>query len=113
MYRQVKSFFTDLAYKYENNAVELAAWTHAEFVRIHPFTDGNGRTSRMIMNYQLMSHGFLPVSVAKENCLEYFDALEAYAVNGNLEPFSEMIAGLEKQRLEEYVSAAEEQVQEN
>lgn len=113
MYHQVKSFFTDLAYKYENSAIELAAWTHAEFVRIHPFTDGNGRTSRMIMNYQLMSHGFLPVSVAKENCLEYFDALEAYAVNGNLEPFSEMIAGLEKQRLEEYVSAAEEQVQEN
>ena len=73
MYHQVKSFFTDLAYKYENNAVELAAWTHAEFVRIHPFTDGNGRTSRMIMNYQLMSHGFLPVSVAKENCLEYFE----------------------------------------
>ena len=65
------------------------------------------------MNYQLMLHGFLPVSVAKENRLEYFDALEAYAVNGNLEPFSEMIAGLEKQRLEEYVSAAEEQVQEN
>ncbi len=56
---------------------------------------------------------FPPVSVAKENCLEYFDALEAYAVNGNLEPFSEMIAGLEKQRLEEYVSAAEEQVQKN
>ena len=113
MYRQVQSFYSDLAYKYENNAIELAAWTHAEFVRIHPFTDGNGRTSRMIMNYQLMSHGFLPVSVAKENRLEYFDALEAYAVNGNLEPFSEMIAGLEKQRLEEYVSAAEEQVQEN
>ena len=113
MYRQVKSFYSDLAYKYENNVIELAAWTHAEFVRIHPFTDGNGRTSRMIMNYQLMLHGFLPVSVAKENRLEYFDALETYAVNGNLEPFSEMIAGLEKQRLEEYVSAAEEQVQEN
>ena len=113
MYRQVKSFYSDLAYKYGNNAIELAAWTHAEFVRIHPFTDGNGRTSRMIMNYQLMLHGFLPVSVAKENRLEYFDALEAYAVNGNLEPFSEMIAGLEKQRLEEYASAAEEQVQEN
>lgn len=60
-----------------------------------------------------MLHGFLPVSVAKENRLEYFDALEAYAVNGNLKPFSEMIAELEKQRLEEYVSADEEQVQEN
>ena len=110
---QVKSFFTDLAYKYGNNAIELAAWTHAEFVRIHPFTDGNGRTSRMIMNYQLMLNGFLPVSVAKENRFEYFDALEAYAVNGNLGPFSEIIAGLEKHRLEEYASAAEEQAQEN
>ena len=113
MYRQVKGFYSDLAYKYGNNAIELAAWTHAEFVRIHPFTDGNGRTSRMIMNYQLMLHGFLPVSVAKESRLEYFDALEAYALNGNLEPFSEMIAELERQRLEEYVSANEEQVQEN
>ena len=65
------------------------------------------------MNYQLMLNGFLPVSVAKENRLEYFDALEAYAVNGNPEPFSEMIAELEKQRLEEYASAAEEQAQEN
>lgn len=104
MYRQVKNFFTDLPYRSDLNAIELAAWTHAEFVRIHPFTDGNGRTSRMIMNYQLMSNGFLPVSIAKEKRLEYFDALEAYAVNGDLTPFADMIAGLERQRLEEYIS---------
>ncbi|MCD7981544.1 MAG: Fic family protein [Clostridiales bacterium] len=110
MYRQVKSFFADLPYKTELNTIELAAWTHAEFVRIHPFTDGNGRTSRMMMNYQLLIGGFLPVSVAKENRLEYFDALEAYAVNGELTPFAEMIAGLEQQRLEEYISIAEESV---
>ena len=46
----------------------------------------------MIMNYQLMANGFLPVSIAKENRLEYFEALEAYAVNGELQPFAEMIA---------------------
>ena len=109
MYRQVKNFFADLTYRTELNAIELAAWTHAEFVKIHPFTDGNGRTSRMIMNYQLLSNGFLPVSIAKENRLEYFDALEIYAVNGDLAPFAEMIAGLEQQRLEEYISIAEEQ----
>ena len=51
MYRQVKEFYADLPYKAELNAIELAAWTHAEFVKIHPFVDGNGRTSRMIMNY--------------------------------------------------------------
>lgn len=110
MYRQVKAFFDDLPYRTDLNVIELAAWTHAEFVRIHPFTDGNGRTSRMIMNYQLMSNGFLPVSIAKENRLEYFEALEAYAVNGDLTPFAEMIAELEKQRLEEYIAISEEQV---
>lgn len=72
-------------------------------VRIHPFEDGNGRTSRMIMNYQLMADGFLPVSIAKENRLEYFEALEAYAVEGKLEPFANMIFDLEEQRLDEYL----------
>ena len=55
------------------------------------------------MNYQLMVHGFLPVSIAKVNRLEYFEALEAYAVEGNLEPFADMIAVLEEQRLDEYL----------
>ena len=101
MYRQVKGFYADLPYKAE---MKLAAWTHAEFVKIHPFVDGNGRTSRMIMNYQLMAAGFLPVSIAKENRLPYFEALEAYAVGGDLKPFAEMIASLEEQRLEEYLT---------
>lgn len=104
MVRQVKAFFADLPFKKDElNSIELAAWTHAEFVRILPFEDGNGRTSRMIMNYQLMAHGFLPVSIAKENRLEYFEALEAYAVNGELEKFADMIAALEEQRLDEYL----------
>lgn len=113
MYRQIKDFFANLPYKTGFNAIELAAWTHAEFVRIHPFVDGNGRTSRMIMNYQLMAQGFLPVSIAKENRLEYFDALEAYAVNGDLQPFADMIAELEEQRLGEYLSIAQEPIQNN
>ena len=46
------------------------------------------------MNYQLMSNGFLPVSVNKEDRLEYFSYLEEYAVNGNLAPFADFIAKL-------------------
>ncbi len=42
----------------------------------------------MLMNYQLMSGGFLPVSIAKERRLEYFDALEAYAVGRDRNPFA-------------------------
>lgn len=109
MYRQIKDFYGDMSYKTDMNPIEFAAWTHAEFVKIHPFVDGNGRTSRMIMNYQLMSAGFLPVSIAKETRLEYFEALEAYAVEDDLKPFAEMIAGLANQRLDEYLGIAQQE----
>ena len=85
MYMQIKNFYKDLKNKEnELNPIELAAWTHAEFVRIHPFIDGNGRASRLIMNYQLLINGYLPISVAKENRIDYYNALEQYAVNQDL-----------------------------
>lgn len=104
MYIQIKNFYMDLEWKKkELNVIELSAWTHAEFVRIHPFIDGNGRTSRLIMNFQLMTNGFLPISIAKENRLEYYTALEAYAIDGNLSLFVELIASLEEQQLDCYI----------
>ena len=104
MYDQIKGFYNDLVWKKSAlNPIEYAAWTHAEFVRIHPFIDGNGRTSRLLMNYQLVSDGFLPVSVAKENRLDYYNALEAYAVQGELEPFADLVAELEENQLDTYI----------
>lgn len=104
MYYEIKEFFNNLDSKVDFNPIELAAWTHAEFVKIHPFVDGNGRTSRLIMNYQLMRNGFLPVSVNKEDRLEYFNYLEEYAVNSNLELFTDFVAELEEHQLDEYLS---------
>lgn len=104
MYDQIKGFYNDLVWKKSAlNPIEYAAWTHAEFVRIHPFIDGNGRTSRLLMNYQLISDGFLPVSVAKENRLDYYNALEAYAVQGELERFADLVAELEENQLDTYI----------
>ncbi len=103
MYVQIKGFYVELNRKTGLNPIELAAWTHAEFVRIHPFIDGNGRTGRLLMNYQLMIQGFLPVSVDKENRLDYYNALEQYAVHGDLKPFSEFAAELEEKQLDEYL----------
>ena len=107
MYRQVKDFYADLGWKAQAlDPIALAAWTHAEFVRIHPFPDGNGRTSRLLMNYQLLAQGFAPVSIAKENRLDYYNALEAYAVDGDLAPFTEMVAALEEKQLDRYLAMA-------
>ncbi len=68
MYYQIKEFFSNINSKSDLNPIELAAWTHAEFVKIHPFIDGNGRTSRLIMNYQLLRNEFLPVSINTLSC---------------------------------------------
>ena len=104
MYRQIKDFYADLLWKgKELNPIELAAWTHAEFVKIHPFTDGNGRTSRLIMNYQLMAEGFPAISIAKQDRLEYFKALDVYAVEGSLQPFADLVAELADRQLERYI----------
>lgn len=106
MFRQMRWFFADMPRQREKlNAIEWAAWTHAEFVRIHPFPDGNGRTARMLMNLQLLTEGFQPISIAKEERLAYYEALEAYAVGGDLAPFAEMVAALEEARLDEYLAA--------
>ncbi|WP_313527786.1 Fic family protein [Anaerotignum sp.] len=103
MFEQIKNFFMDLPYKNEMNPLELAAWTHAEFVRIHPFIDGNGRTSRLIMNYQLMLCGYPPVSIPVADKLHYYECLEAYAVTGDIKPFADMLGVLVSQRLDEYL----------
>lgn len=108
MYRQIKDFYVDLEKNREMDPITLAAWTHGEFVRIHPFIDGNGRTARMIMNYQLMFHDFLPVSISKEDRLPYFSCLEAYAMKGDIQPFADMIAALEETRLDSYIQAIEQ-----
>ncbi len=107
MYSQIKLFFEDLSIRQDLNPIELAAWTHAEFVRIHPFPDGNGRTARLIMNYQLMAQGFLPVDISKDSRLEYYNALEKYAAEADLSVFADFIAELEEKRLDMYLNTAE------
>jgi Fic family protein len=104
MYMQIKEFFSRLPNHPELNPIELAAYTHAEFVRIHPFEDGNGRTARLIMNDQLMINGFLPISIRKEDRLQYFESLEKYAVENDLRPFADRIADLEEKQIREYLT---------
>ena len=100
---QMKDFCADLYSKNMENAIISAAWTHAEFVKIHPFIDGNGRTARLIMNYSLMENGFLPISIPNENRLEYYSTLQNYDLSNDLSALSQMIFELETQRLQEYL----------
>ena|SRR3972149_3602298 len=56
--------------------VELAALVHLKFVNIHPFGDGNGRISRLMMNFVLHKHGYPMLNIAYKNRNSYYNALE-------------------------------------
>ncbi|MCK9605904.1 MAG: Fic family protein [Methylomonas sp.] len=83
--------------------VECAARLHVDFVGIHPFVDGNGRTSRLLMNFELMRRGFLPVIIPVENRLAYYDALDTVHTSGDYSLFIELVASLEQATLERYL----------
>ena len=51
---------------------------HIEFERIHPFTDGNGRTGRLFLTYEMISLGLIPVDIRYEERSRYYAALAAY-----------------------------------
>ena len=113
MYAQIKYFYREIQEKNGIDPIELAAWTHAEFVRIHPFPDGNGRTSRLIMNYQLMSAGLLPINIRTENRIQYYDALDKYAVERDMLPFAKLVAEIEEERIRHYLSIEFEPSEDN
>jgi len=76
----------------ELHPIHKAAWIHWAMARVHPFVDGNGRIARLIQDYILLKHRYVPASVQPEDREKnYYDALEK-ADMGNGEELLEVIA---------------------
>lgn len=69
--------------KNKTHAVELAALLHLKFVSIHPFGDGNGRISRLLMNCVLDEYGYPMVVIEYKDRPTYYSALEKSQNSGN------------------------------
>lgn len=106
-YLRVPELMEKLVLNYENwselHPMIQAALLHGELVKIHPFIDGNGRTSRLLMNLDLMNHGYNPVIIKKEDRLEYYEALDKAHTTGNYTDFVKLITRLEIEILKKYL----------
>lgn len=85
--------------------VLLAAEMHERLVTIHPFIDGNGRTSRLVMNLILAMNGY-PMAILKgdqDSRLKYFKALEAVQLDGEPEPFYQLVIDAVQRTIKEKI----------
>lgn len=92
-------FIDNLNYKINNSTtaaehLETLTFAHYEFVRIHPFNNGNGRTGRIVMNLVALKLGYRPLELyhREGNSRKiYIDAMK-WADKGNFEPLTALIS---------------------
>ncbi len=78
---------------YEHSSYHTAVWAHAEMVRVHPFEDGNGRTSRVLMTEILRRLDFGPVAVEVVKD-DYNKALNVYHRERDIGPILDLVIRL-------------------
>ncbi len=96
---EVDLMMQNLVMEYKNewksfHPVLRATLLRGEFAKIHPFFDGNGRTSRLLLNFELMRGGYTPIIIKKEHRAQYYEALDHAHTTKDYHPFLDFVANL-------------------
>lgn len=76
---------------------------HARLVTIHPFSDGNGRTARLLMNLLLWKASYPPVVIAPEHRLAYLDSLQKLQLEADSQPYGQFMFNRLEASLDDYL----------
>jgi len=86
-------------HQFDGHPLERAARLHSDFVKVHPFVDGNGRTARLLMNLDLMKAGLQPVIIKAASRLNYYEALDKAHTTGQIDDFLRLVVQAEEDAL--------------
>lgn len=92
---KVPNLMNYFIYNYNNDEQDIfykIAKYHIEFEKIHPFEDGNGRTGRLLLNYELIKNNLAPVVITKEDRVKYFELIK----NDNIDSMAKWFEELSK-----------------
>jgi len=81
----------------------VAALLHGEFVKIHPFIDGNGRTARLLMNFEAIKNAYSPIIIKNELRSQYYEALDKAHITNDYTDFVKLVAMAEEDSLDLYL----------
>lgn len=102
--QDVNNLMMYFVYNYNNSNDDIyfkVAKYHTEFERIHPFIDGNGRTGRLLINYEMLKNDYAPIVIPKEDRIKYFEYLRKEDIDGLANWFKEL-SQTESKRLVEF-----------
>ncbi len=101
---KIPNLMTYFVYNYNHDEEDIftrIARYHIEFEKIYPFEDGNGRTGRLLLNYELLKNNITPVVISKEDRVKYFEFLKNNDSTG-LAEWLRSLSTEEKERMEKF-----------
>lgn len=99
---KMEQLMVDYANNTEHIVTKLARF-HIEFEGIHPFIDGNGRTGRLLINFEFMKEGFPPIDIKFTDRIAYYNAFDEYHDKNNLSAMEKLFARYLNERLDMYL----------
>ncbi|EAL52255.1 Fic family protein, partial [Campylobacter upsaliensis RM3195] len=92
----------NLLYRFPSNQLNLEqiAEFHALYEKIHPFSDGNGRTGRLLMSFQCIQNNLIPPLIENENRKKYLEFLQEAQTKNNIRAFAEFLEYCQKRSLD-------------
>jgi len=96
----MKCFCFDLQNMSNVDIIKKASFAYFNFILIHPFINGNGRTGRALLNYQLINSGYVPIIIKYSDRSKHIEVLEKCLYNNNTSCLENHIYNLELDSIE-------------